>query len=89
MANSTALSAALTALAESLVPSGDGKPVIMPAHFYRELLKARDEAVTLEARASHRDRCINALIIDLRAEADRLESLMKLHAEKGSPDDPR
>lgn len=67
MGNSTTLSAALTALAESIAPALEGKPMPGPATIYAALIRARDEAVCLEARASARDDTVHRLVAEVDA----------------------
>ncbi len=78
MANSTALSAALTALAESVAPALEGKTMPSPAALYAALIRARDEAVCLEARASARDASVHRLV----AQVDAICTETAAHAAK-------
>jgi hypothetical protein len=62
MATMTALSSALSALAEQVAPALEGQALPSPATLYRALIRARDEAVCLEARASARDDSVHRLV---------------------------
>lgn len=73
MANSTALSTALTALAESVAPALTGQPMPAPAQLYAAIIRARDEAHCLEARAADRDASVHRLLAQLKDTVDEID----------------
>lgn len=66
MAASTTLSVTLSRLLEELVTGGPDRKPLTPMAIYATVLRARDEAVCLEARAADRDTKVNALLADLQ-----------------------
>ena len=66
------LSTMLGALAESIARGLEGKPDPTPSQVYAKIIRARDEAVCLEARAGARDAAVHRLLADITSQCGEL-----------------